>query len=237
MTTTIDRSFAKAALGLTLSLALMGCATASSDPRASQQGGPRALHDGVPADCCGALEVDVLTELNRARTNPAKFAAGLEGDLHYYRGNLFKRPYDESALETREGPAAMREAIKVLRSTKPLPPLRLSNGMTHGAHDHILDQAPRGLMNHKGTDGSMAWDRVSRYGRWLTKISENMTFGPASGHDVIAALLVDDGISDRGHRKNLLDPDVRSVGLSCGPHRTFRVMCDIVHAGGFSEGK
>ena len=69
-------------------------------------------------------------------------------------------------------------------------------------------------MNHRGTDGTMAWDRVSRYGEWQAKISENMTFGPATPHDVVAALLIDDGISDRGHRKNILDPDVKVVGIS-----------------------
>ncbi|HKW09984.1 MAG TPA: CAP domain-containing protein, partial [Gemmatimonadaceae bacterium] len=69
------------------------------------------------------------------------------------------------------------------------------------------------------------------------KISENMTFGPATAHDVVAALLIDDGITDRGHRKNILDPDVKTVGISCGPHKSFRVMCDMVQAGGFVERK
>jgi uncharacterized protein YkwD len=101
----------------------------------------------------------------------------------------------------------------------------------------VKDQAPRGLMNHRGTDGTMAWDRVSRYGEWQSKISENMTFGPATPHDVVAALLIDDGIADRGHRKNILDANIRVLGISCGPHKSYRVMCDIVHAGGFVETK
>jgi uncharacterized protein YkwD len=62
-----------------------------------------------------------------------------------------------------------------------------------------------------------------------------MTFGPATAHDVVAALLIDDGIADRGHRKNILDPEVGVVGISCGPHKSYRVMCDIVHAGGFVD--
>ena len=181
------------------------------------------------------LERGVLDELNRARTNPSRYAETLEGDLKYYNGNLFRRPGDESSLQTREGASAVREAIKVLRSTSPLPALRVSTGMTLGARDHVDDQAPRGLMNHRGTDGSMAWDRVSRYGDWKTKVSENMTFGPSTPRDVIVALLVDDGIKDRGHRRNILDPEVRVAGVVCAPHKTYRVMCDIVHAGGFTE--
>jgi uncharacterized protein YkwD len=107
--------------------------------------------------------------------------------------------------------------------------------MSEAAEDHVRDQAPRGLMNHRGTDGSMAWDRVSRYGEWKKKISENMTFGPMTPHDVVAALLIDDGITDRGHRKNVLDPDVHLVGVACGTHRSYRVMCDMVQAGGFVD--
>ena len=225
-----------AACAFLLFAVAQGCA--SSHPvtdGAKQQGAPRVGRDGVPENCCGDLERDIIDELNRARTNPDRYATSLEGDLRYYRGNLFRRPEDESALQTREGTAAAVEAIRVLRKTKPLSALRPSNGLTLGARDHVRDQAPRGLMNHKGTDGTMAWDRVSRYGQWQTKVSENMTFGPASARDVITALLIDDGIRDRGHRKNILDPEIRIVGVSCAPHKTYRLMCDIVHAGGFTD--
>jgi uncharacterized protein YkwD len=209
-----------------------GCASSSSAP-VMQQGGATAL----PGANFVALERGVIDELNLARTDPQRYAASLEQDLQFYQGTLFRRPGEESALQTREGVAAVREAIRVLRQTKPLSSLRLAEGLTQGARDHVKDQAPRGLMNHRGTDGTMAWDRVSRYGEWQAKISENMTFGPATPHDVVAALLIDDGIADRGHRKNILDPDVKVVGISCGPHKSYRVMCDMVHAGGFVAGK
>lgn len=221
------------AVGLSVAL-LQGCATTHSTP-VEQQGSARRLSGELTVESYEVLERGVLDELNRVRSDPKNYAAGLERDLQYYHGNLFRRPGDESALETREGTGAVREAIRVLRGTRPMGTLRTSAGMTLGARDHVKDQAPRGLMNHKGTDGSMAWDRVSRYGDWKSKISENMTFGPTTAHDVVTALIVDDGISDRGHRKNILDPDVKMVGISCGPHKTLRVMCDMVEAGGYVE--
>lgn len=201
-----------------------------------QQGSARGRNSvSLPGANYTALENGLIDELNFARSNPQGYAAALERDLQFYQGTLFRRPGEESALQTREGAAAVHEAIRVLRQTKPLPTLRASDGLTAGARDHVKDQAPRGLMNHRGTDGSMAWDRVSRYGDWKSKISENMTFGPSTPHDVIAALLIDDGIADRGHRKNILDPEVRVVGISCGAHKSYRVMCDMVHAGGFVD--
>ena len=225
--------FGGLAFGLT-AVWVQGCASTASAP-VMQQGSARRTPGPLTNDGFVALERGVLDELNRVRSNPQDYAAGLDREMQYYQGNLFRRPGDESALQTREGAAAMREAIRVLRQTKPMATLRPSPGMTLGARDHVKDQAPRGLMNHTGTDGSTAWDRVSRYGDWKSKISENMTFGPATPHDIVAALLIDDGIYDRGHRKNVLDPDVKTVGIACGPHKALRVMCDMVQAGGFVE--
>ena len=214
---------------------MQGCATTRSASTISQQGVVRGAALTLDANYYAALDRGIVDELNRARTNPSGYAAGLERDLQYYKGNLFRRPGDDSALETREGTSAVVEAIRVLRQTPPMAPLRLSAPMSEAAEDHVKDQAPRGLMNHRGTDGSMAWDRVSRYGEWKKRISENMTFGPMTPHDVVAALLIDDGITDRGHRKNVLDPDVRLVGIACGTHKSYRVMCDMVQAGGFVD--
>ena len=212
-----------------------GCASSGASA-VMQQGSARPRGaGGLPVANYAALENGVIDELNLARSNPQAYAAALERDLQFYQGTLFRRPGDEAALQTREGAAAVREAIRVLRGTRPLSPFHTIEGITLAARDHVKDQAPRGLMNHRGTDGSMAWDRVSRYGDWKAKISENMTFGPATPHEVVSALLIDDGIPDRGHRKNILDPEVSVVGISCGPHKSYRVMCDIVHAGGFVE--
>ena len=225
------RNFVTAAVGV---LSLAACATTSSNP-VMQQGSARDRLAPIPAMNYVALERGIVDELNFARTNPEGYAAFLERDLRYYQGTLFRRPGEESALQTREGPAAVREAIRFLRQMKSLPALRSSEGIMLAARDHVKDQAPRGLMNHRGTDGTMAWDRVTRYGDWKTKISENMTFGPATPHDVVSALIVDDGIADRGHRKNIFDPDIKLVGISCAAHKSYRVMCDMVHAGGFTE--
>jgi uncharacterized protein YkwD len=38
---------------------------------------------------------------------------------------------------------------------------------------------------------------------------------------------VDDGVKDRGHRKSLLDPRFDEIGVSCGNHRVYGIMCVI----------
>jgi uncharacterized protein YkwD len=186
--------------------------------------------------CCRALERNVLDELNRARTDPGRFAAELEARLPHFRGNIYRRPGADVGVRTAEGAAAVREAVRVLRATRPLPPLRLSAGMSAAAADHVRDHGPRGAMGHTGRDRSTPASRVSRYGRWFGIVSENIQYGrAANAHEVIADLFIDDGVADRGHRRNALDPSVRVAGVACGPHATYGQMCVIVHAADYAE--
>jgi uncharacterized protein YkwD len=108
--------------------------------------------------------------------------------------------------------------------------------MSAGAADHVRDQGPPGEMGHTGRDRSTPASRVNRYGRWFHVISENIQYGrTTNGHDVVAELFIDDGVPDRGHRLNALDPHIRVAGVSCGPHATYGQMCVIVHAGDYAE--
>ena len=91
-------------------------------------------------------------------------------------------------------------------------------------------------MGHTGRDGSTPASRASRYGRWFGLITENVQYGrAATGHEVIADLIIDDGVAGRGHRRNALDPNIRVAGVSCGAHVTYGRMCVIVHAGDYAE--
>jgi hypothetical protein len=90
------------------------CATTSST-MIEQQGSARGRM--LPGTNYNALDRGLLDELNMVRSDPGAYASSLERDLQYYQGTLFRRPGDESALQTREGAAAVREAINALRRT------------------------------------------------------------------------------------------------------------------------
>lgn len=183
------------------------------------------------------LELEVLAELNRARTDPAGYARHLETMLGWFQGRNMRPPGSNIVIETREGPAAVREAIRVLRAMRPVPAVTVSRGMSAGARDHVRDQGASGATGHDGRDGSRAVARVNRYGTWRQGLSENIAYGPPTAREVVVGLIVDDGVPDRGHRTNLFDPLVRVVGVSCGRHPRFSVMCVIVHAHDYQEGR
>jgi uncharacterized protein YkwD len=180
------------------------------------------------------LENAVVRELNMARTAPKKYSSFLEQEKKYYDKKLLKLP-GQTPILTKEGVGAVVEAIRVLRSIKPLPPFYPSKGMSSGARDHVTDQGPSGSTQHRGSDGSRPWDRVNRYGTWEKTIAENIAYGSDKARSIVMSLIIDDGVSSRGHRKNIFNPAFRAIGVACGRHATYRTVCVITFAGGYKE--
>lgn len=182
-----------------------------------------------------AFEQAVLNTMNTARTAPSGYAQKLDASRAEFDGRL-RRPLGRIAIVTEEGVAAVEEAIRFLQSASPLPPLEHSDGMAAAARDHVRDQGRTGRTGHGGSDGSTSWERMNRYGQWQARSAENIQYGADSPEDVVASLIVDDGVSDRGHRENIFDPYSRIVGVACGPHPVYRVMCVTTFAAGYVEG-
>lgn len=190
--------------------------------------------EDVPAFDFATIESDILTEMNRARRNPSAYAALLKKQRPYYRDKRLELP-GQIPILTQEGLSAVDEAIDFLEQTRPLSSLGASMGMAKGARDHVLDQGPKGETGHLGSDGSEPWDRIGRYGKALGLQGENISYGPATGQDVVMSLIVDDGVPDRGHRKTIFNPEFKISGVACGTHLHYRIMCAITYASGYSE--
>jgi uncharacterized protein YkwD len=188
----------------------------------------------INADHLSPLERGIFQEINLARTRPAEYAGYLEKLKPYFKGKMYQPP-GQPALVTEEGTSALEEAISALRGTSPLPPYAISKGMCMGALEHVRDQGPKGLMGHKGSDGSLCEERVGRYGAWQEAIGENLSYGKESARERVLTLLIDDGVANRGHRNRILNRDYKVVGVSCGDHSQLGTMCVITFAGSFAE--
>lgn len=179
-------------------------------------------------------EQDLLTEINQARANPGAYASYLENLKPFFNGKEYK-PTGHLALTTLEGWAAVDDAIKFLRATKPLGPLSPSTGLTLSAQMHVKDQGGVGTTGHKGSNDSLIEQRVKAFGTWQGAIGENLTYGNESARERVLTWLIDDGFASRGHRKRLLSNDYKVAGVSCGPHPEFGTMCCLTLAGGFTD--
>ena len=161
----------------------------------------------------------VVRELNLARENPrlyATFAAE-------------SRPFHMI-----EHGRAVDEAVRFLAKARPLPPLTLSAGMCRAAADHCVEQVA-GQLGHDGNDRSSPGERISRYGSWSSTWGENISYSQKTARGVVLALIIDDGVRSRGHRKNIFNPKFNYAGAASGPHARYRTVCTIDFAGGYAE--
>lgn len=207
--------------GLLLAALLAGCAPA----------GPGLPPVDAPRTVQTVGRADIVAELNAARTDPAAYARKARALRALFSGDRIERP-GEIALVTREGPAAVDEAIAFLERQTPLPALRENPGLARAAADHAGEQGRTGEVAHVGADGSSPSDRMRRYGRW-SATGEAIAYGPDRAEDVILQLIVDDGVPDRGHRRILFNPSYTLVGAACAPHPVWRTACvlDFARAG------
>jgi uncharacterized protein YkwD len=170
----------------------------------------------------------VVREMNLARTNPGAYAAHIEAIRANFRGNVLVLP-GKTMVRTKEGVHALDDAIRFLHQARPLAPLSLSPGMCRAASDHCVEQAD-GRMGH----GDVA-SRMNRYGRWSAIWGENVSYGKSSARAIVMALIIDDGLPGRKHRKNIFNPAFGVAGAASGSHARYGNMCSIEFAGSFAE--
>jgi len=139
------------------------------------------------------------------------------------------------SLITEEGWTAVDEAIRFMRTAKPMGPLNPSRGLSLAALAHVKDQSGSGNTGHQGSNRTMIEDRVKPFGNWQGNIGENITYGNDSARERLLTWLIDDGFPSRGHRNRVMSTDYKVAGISCGSHPQFSAMCVLTLAGGFAD--
>lgn len=171
------------------------------------------------------LSADVLEEINFARTQPRRYADTLRDYRRHFTGMIVRYPGNPDGLITKEGVRAVDEAIRFLEAQQPLPPLEHSALLALAASDHVRDIGPKGMTGHRSSmDGASPSARLQRRGGG-NYVAEIITFGPPSAIEVVRQWIVNDGNTNRGHRKSVFAEEMIFAGVACGPHRTYRVMC------------
>jgi uncharacterized protein YkwD len=95
------------------------------------------------------------------------------------------------------------------RASRGLAPLSLSAELQSAARGYAAAMAGGGFFGHDGPDGSTPGSRIEAAGyRGWTFYAENIAAGQGSPEAVMAAWMNSDG-----HRKNLLDPRAREIGI------------------------
>lgn len=106
----------------------------------------------------------------------------------------------------------MLELVNQQRSEVGLEPLTLNSQLTDAAQTHSQDMADHDFVGHDGSDGSSPFDRMQQAGYHFSTAGENVAAGQSTPEDAIASWM-NETPPDDGHRRNILSPDFREIGI------------------------
>jgi len=197
-----------------------------------------ALDTAAKINTLSPLEKDVILEMNKVRSDPRKYAQMyIKPMIGNYEGNKY-RTANGRLFATKEGDAPAKECFEALSAAQAVGLLVPVNGLYLAAKDHAVDQGSTGTFMHVGTDGSTSKERIWRYGvpdKTFSGWGENIIYGPDNARDIVCLLLIDDGVPDRGHRENLMEPNFTQTAAYFGPHPVAKWVCVITYAAGFNN--
>ena len=130
--------------------------------------------------------------------------------LSFYRNCIAMFIKDFPEVDGPEAKSLGRELL----SLSPLPILVPNTSLMEVSQDHAHDLATNmGRISHTGSDGRGFATRI-RYVGFNKCAAENIYTGKDDALIALMMLLLDIGVDNLGHRKNLLNPDFTEIGVS-----------------------
>lgn len=137
---------------------------------------------------------------------------------------LFKNTYLKNYLDSTgmsKNNSYLKSLIKTLEKTESRKVLAPSKSLYTIAKAHAIDFGKSGKTGHGNFD--------KRFDKYFDNcnciIAENCDYGNSEALDIVISLLIDEGVSNLGHRKNILNATYTNIGVSINPHKKYRQSC------------
>jgi uncharacterized protein YkwD len=156
-------------------------------------------------------ELELLQLINEVRTNPKRFLK--DKALPYLmeeEEDTVKNKYVSSLLAD-------------LRKQRPLASLKPDVYLHDHAHEFAIDMGKTGKAGHYSLKLGAFEKRLKKYSDKAT--GENCDYGSDDPLEILMNLLIDEGIVGVGHRKNLLAPRFKWIGIAIEPHKVYEWNC------------
>jgi len=143
-------------------------------------------------------------------------------NLARMNGRLFCKNVLDPFMNGKARTKYTRSLYKDLGKLKELAPLYPQKDLSNIGFNHAMKSGKKGSVGHEGFD--------SRFKPVMGKynmVAENCSYGFEDGITNAIQLLIDEGVSNLGHRKNMLSPHYNSVGVSIQAHRKYKFNCVI----------
>lgn len=94
-------------------------------------------------------------------------------------------------------------------------PLEASPALADVARSHSRDMLERDYFNHRSPEGLSPRDRVARSGLTYAVVAENIYSTENGSTDAarLASIMVEAWMKNAGHRRNILEPSLRVLGV------------------------
>lgn len=102
------------------------------------------------------------------------------------------------------------DAVNAQRRANGLGAVSLDSRLVRAAAAHARDLNRRGVLDHRGSNGSKVGDRVTRAGYRWSEVAENLALTATGSARAVVALWM----KSPGHRRNLLNRRVTQIGAS-----------------------
>lgn len=146
---------------------------------------------------------------------------------------LFTKTILKSYLDDNPGMATNPYVISLiadLKSSKPRHPLQPDKDLYANAEKWAVETGKSGETGHG--------DFNKRFKNFLRKnnvmVGENCDYGYNDPLTIVLDLLIDEGIEDLGHRRNILAAGYNNIGVSIKPHNGYEWDCVMDFEGDFS---
>ncbi len=137
----------------------------------------------APVVSLTSRELEMVNEINILRTDPLKYHSYIE-------------VYLQTKKISKEESEAAKEVAAILKTMRPLNALTVNMKMYDDAKQFGLTLIEADELIHSSLP-----------------YFENLSLGHKEIKNAILDLLIDEGIPDRGHRKNLLNPNLKQVAV------------------------
>ena len=105
-----------------------------------------------------------------------------------------------------------------LRNSKGLHLLVPLETLHRSAAHHAVDMGTKGTIGHNSSDGTTFTMRIHRFHKPVV-VAENINYGYSDAVSIIMEMLIDEGVTERTHRHNILGKTYRHIGVSIKPHK------------------
>lgn len=117
-----------------------------------------------------------------------------------------------------------RSLEKDLKATSGLNTLIPDETLYRAARKHAVASGKEGRLGHTSSAGNFE-QRLKPLASQFNYLLENCDYGSSEALDILMNLMIDEGLPEVGHRKNILHEKIDAVGVSIAPHTTYKHTC------------